>query len=32
MVYQLRDENQEDSLSFQGNAYPDLKNTEDKTY
>jgi hypothetical protein len=32
MVYQLQDENQEDSLSFQGDAYPDLKDTEDKTY
>lgn len=32
MVYQLRDENQEDSLCFQSDAYSDLKDTEDKTY
>ena len=32
MVYPLQDENQEDSLSFQGDAYPNLKDTEDKTY
>lgn len=30
MVYQLQDENQEDSLSFQVDAYSDLKDTLDK--
>jgi len=30
ILYQLQDENQEYSLSFQGDAYFDLKDTQDK--